>query len=271
MSETSISTKMHTYVVCAYKESPFLEECIQSLERQTVASRILISTATPNQHISAVAARHGLEVRVNTGDHGIAQDWEFALRQAATPYVTLAHQDDVYEPTYTETILSGLQAAENPIIAFTDYFEVRNGERVYATQSRLLQVKQKLLAPLKKEKRQSSIWWRRRCLSLGNAICCPAVTYVMARMPEPVFQPHFKSNVDWQTWEKLSKENGQFVYLPKPLMGHRVHAGSTTTEVIGDGSGRTAEDLEMFRAFWPAPIARLLVKVYSSSQASNQT
>ena len=76
---------------------------------------------------------------------------------------------------------------------------------------------------------------------------------------------------DWQTWEKLSKDEGAFVYLPQPLMGHRVHAGSTTTEVIGDGSGRTAEDLEMFRVFWPEPIARLLVKVYSSSQASNQT
>lgn len=260
----------HTFVICAYQESAYLEECICSLLAQTIPSRVLISTATPNEHIRGLAARYGLELRVNTGDHGIAQDWEFALRQADTPYVTLAHQDDVYEPTYAETVLRGLEGAEHPIIAFTDYFEIRNGTRVFGDSSRLLSVKQKLLSPLKSARRQKSVWWRRRCLSLGNAICCPAVTYVMSRMPEPVFRPYFRSNVDWQTWERLSREPGEFVYLPHPLMGHRVHEASTTTQVIGDGSGRSGEDLEMFRAFWPGFIAKLLTRFYARSQDSNR-
>ena len=99
----------------------------------------------------------------------------------------------------------------------------------------------------------------------------PSVTYVMERMPDLVFQPHFKSNVDWQTWEALSKQRGMFVYVPQALMGHRVHEGSTTTQVIGDGGGRTGEDYEMFCKFWPASVAKLLVKVYARSQKSNQT
>ena len=32
----------HTFAICAYKESPYLEECIQSLMNQTVKSDILI-------------------------------------------------------------------------------------------------------------------------------------------------------------------------------------------------------------------------------------
>ena len=40
--------KEHTFVVCAYGESPYLEKCIDSLEKQTVKSRILIATSTPN-------------------------------------------------------------------------------------------------------------------------------------------------------------------------------------------------------------------------------
>lgn len=261
----------HTFVVCAYQESPYLEACILSLRRQSVPSRILISTATPNAHIQSIAGRYGLEVRVNQGSHGIAQDWEFALRQAETPYVTLAHQDDIYEPDYLAAVLKGLHGAENPIIAFTDYFEVRDGEKVFADASALLRVKRKLLSPLKSRWGSKSVWLRRRCLSLGNAICCPAVTYVIKRMPGQVFQPHFKSNVDWQTWERLSRYPGSFVYLPEPLMGHRVHAASTTSQVIGDGDGRTGEDYEMFRAFWPAPIARLLIRFYARSQNSNRS
>ena len=42
------SENNHTFVVCAYKESPYLGECIESLLQQTKKSRILISTSTPN-------------------------------------------------------------------------------------------------------------------------------------------------------------------------------------------------------------------------------
>lgn len=261
----------HTFVICAYQESPYLEECIQSVLAQKEDGAVLIATATPNDHIQALADRYGLEVRINRGAHGIAQDWEFALRQADTPYVTLAHQDDIYEPDYAPSVLSALKQADHPIIAFTDYFEMRGNSRVYAGDSGLLKTKQRLLSPLKTAWGQKSVWLRRRSLSLGNAICCPSVTYVMERMPDLVFQPHFKSNVDWQTWEVLSKQRGMFVYVPQALMGHRVHEGSTTTQVIGDGGGRTGEDYEMFCKFWPASVAKLLVKVYARSQKSNQT
>ena len=37
--------QLHTFAVCAYKESPFLEECVRSLVRQTVKSRILIGVS----------------------------------------------------------------------------------------------------------------------------------------------------------------------------------------------------------------------------------
>lgn len=261
----------HTFVVCAYKESPYLEECIQSLKAQTVESNILVSTATPNEYISGIAAKYGLEVRVNTGDHGIAQDWNFALSQATTPYVTLAHQDDVYAPEYAQQVLAALEQAEQPIIAFSDYFEVRDGKQVFSDTSSLLSIKEKLLMPLRGHWGQNSRWMRRRVLSLGNAICCPAVTYVMDRLGENPFIPGFKSNIDWQMWEILSRQKGSFVYVHQPLMGHRVHAGSTTTEVIGDGSGRTEEDRAMFRKFWPNWIAELLVRYYAKSQNSNQS
>ena len=52
--------KNHTFVLCAYKESQFLEECVQSLLAQTVKSKILISTSTPNDHIKGIAEKYNL-------------------------------------------------------------------------------------------------------------------------------------------------------------------------------------------------------------------
>ena len=36
----------HVFVVLAYRESPYLEACIRSLENQTVRSRMIIATST---------------------------------------------------------------------------------------------------------------------------------------------------------------------------------------------------------------------------------
>ena len=55
----SYTEKDHTWALCAYGESPYLEECIRSLERQTVRSRILISTSTPSPWLRDMAEKHG--------------------------------------------------------------------------------------------------------------------------------------------------------------------------------------------------------------------
>ena len=126
-----ISTDKHTFTVCAYKESAYLEECVQSLINQTVKSKIIICTSTPNDHISSIAEKYGLEVFVNEGERGITGDWNFATSKCDTEYYTIAHQDDLYEPEYLEHILPALEKAKRPIIAFSEYFEIRNGEKIY--------------------------------------------------------------------------------------------------------------------------------------------
>lgn len=38
---------MHTFVVLAYKESSYLEECIKSVLNQKYPSKVVIATSTP--------------------------------------------------------------------------------------------------------------------------------------------------------------------------------------------------------------------------------
>ena len=58
--------KNHTFAICAYKESPFLEECIQSLLGQTIPSTIIIVTSTDNAYIQNMAEKSHLELFIIT-------------------------------------------------------------------------------------------------------------------------------------------------------------------------------------------------------------
>lgn len=267
----SYTCEEHTFAVCAWGKSEYLEECIRSLLGQTVKSRIILCTATPDPFLQEKADRYGLPLYVRKGEPGIAEDWSYAYRKACTPLVTLAHQDDVYEPEFLEKTLKILSEADHPLISFCDYYELRDGEKVFADKNRNLRIKEVMLLPLRLKKMQKSRWCRRRILSLGNPVCCPSVTYVKENLPRRVFSAGFKADLDWQAWERLSRLPGSFCYLPECLMGHRIHGGSATTRVIGENRNRSREDLEMYRKFWPESIARFLNRFYAASQDENRT
>lgn len=257
----------HTFVVCAYKQSEFLDACVASLLSQTVPTNVIVATSTPNELIESVCLRYGLVLHIGDHKSGIAQDWNYALSCARTPLVTIAHQDDIYYPSYTKGMLGALNDAADPLIYFSNYSELRGSDVIdYNT---LLRIKRIMLSPLRVRSLRRSKFVRRRILSLGSPICCPAVTYVTDGLNGFRFLENYKCDLDWQSWEIISRMKGSFVYDDHIRMSHRVHAGSETTALIEDNT-RGAEDLEMFRLFWPDPIARFISKFYAISQLSNE-
>lgn len=263
--------KHHTFVVCAYKRSPYLEDCIKSLKNQKLKSNIIIVTSTPDEYIENIAAKYKFPYYVNTGEGGITQDWNFgykcAINKYQSRYITIAHQDDIYDRDYLVQIMRQIKKAKNPLIAFCDYYEIRDERKV--EKNTVLKIKRFLLFPLRIVFLQKSRWMRRRILSLGSPICCPSVTFVVDNLPKTIFKNHFRACEDWEAWEMISKLKGEFLYVPCRLMGHRIHEESETTAAIGDNK-RTMEEYEMFCKFWPECIAKRLVKQYSKSQKSNQ-
>ena len=260
------SAANHTFVICAYKESEYLEECIRSVLSQKMLGEVIITTATPNEHIANLSTKYQIPLFINENGGEISKDWNFGLERAKTELVTIVHQDDIYEPEYLCKVLEGINSFVKPLIAFTDYGEIREGKKV--TDNTLLQTKRFMLLPMHVHAWGNSKFIRRRILSFGSAISCPAVTYVKENLPLPIFESGFRSDLDWQAWEKISRQNGAFVYCRDILMYHRIHEDSATTEIIGD-SGRTKEDFQMFCKFWPKWIAEILIKFYVKSQDSN--
>ena len=257
---------VHSFVVLAYKESPHLEDCIKSVLNQTKKSNVIIATTTPNKHIKSLAKKYQLDI-VNTKHTNIGGDFDFAIHSATTPLVTIAHQDDIYEETYLEEVFSAYQEHSDSSIIFTDYYEIRGDEKAYTNLN--LKIKRLLLTPIECKKSLKTKFMKRQILRFGNAICCPSVTFVIKNCPEDIFKSNLKCNVDWHAWEILSRQKGAFTFISKPLMGHRISSDSTTTEIINQGT-RTKEDLQIFKRFWPTPIAKLFAKFYQKSEKSNQ-
>ena len=254
----------HAFVICAYKESPYLEACIQSVLCQKADSSVMVCTSTPNDSIRGLCDKYHLPLYINDAPSSIHGDWNFAMAQADSEYVTLCHQDDIYEPGYGDAMRKAM--AQGFDLFFTDYYELRGDEKT--AKGKLLKIKRILQWPLRFRCLQRRPFAKRWSLRFGNGICCPSVTYHKSVLPMPLFQSGFKSNLDWQTWERLSHGKERFFYCAKPLMCHRIHEGSETSRVIGE-SMRTKEDEQMFRMFWPKGIARALTKFYSSSEKSN--
>ena len=254
----------HTFVICAYKESRYLEECVRSLFKQSIKTAIIVTTSTPGPCVESVAGKYCLPLYINEGETGIAEDWNFALSCAKTKLVTLAHQDDVYDPFYVEEMLNRMNKTKEPIIFSTNYAELRGYKKIFS--NRLLNIKKIMRIPMRLF--PESVLARRMSLAFGDPICCPSVTYVREMIIKHPFRKGLLASLDWQQWEELSREKGSFAYSNKPLIYHRIHEESETSRVIQSLS-RTDEDYQMFLKFWPKPIAKVLTKLYSFSEASN--
>ena len=260
------SSSDHTFVLCAYGESEFLKDCLESLLKQETKTSVLIATTTPNKHIESVATSYGVPLFVNEGVPSISHDWNCAIGHCSTPLVTIAHQDDIYLSNYVTVMLDCVNNSKNPLIFFSNYGEVRNGKP--CDENKLLGIKRIILKQIQKKGSVSARPQKRRTVAFGSAICCPSVTYNLPHLPKPLFLDGMKSNLDWEAWERFSNLDGSFVYSDQILMRHRIHEDSETTNLIRDNT-RSAEDLQMLQKFWPKPIAALINKAYGSSQKSN--
>ena len=252
-----------TMVVCTYKECKYLEESIQAIVNQTVKPRILISTSTPNDYVQGIAEKYEIEVRVNP-EGGQIRDYNFAMKQAETPLVMLAHQDEILAETFVEKSLDTLNHAKDPIISFTDYIEMHN-DRVDNRQSSMIRIKKMLLWPVKIRWLAGTRLGKRLTLCLGDPITHPSVICVAKKMPEEVFREAYKAAMDWDLWERLSKVKGSFVYKNEILLYHRMNDENQTAVLLRTTNARYENEYDIFRRFWIKPVAKLLMRFYSKA------
>lgn len=257
----------HSFVIPAYQDSPYLEACIQSLLNQSIAGEVILATSTPSAFHESMAQKYGLKYCIHETKSAISGDWNFALAQAAGPLVTIAHQDDIYHPAYTQHILAAFNKDEKALMAFTGYEDLVNGKvRPSSLNSRIKSI---LLWPFLFSKHVKSRFFKKATLAFGDPISCPTVTLNMAAIaPGFQFSNAYSCALDWQAWLELARQKGAFIYIRKKLVQHRIHTGSETTNQIQNGK-RQQEEYQLFEQLWGKPIAKCLSALYKTAYKDN--
>jgi Glycosyl transferase family 2 len=260
----------HTFAIPVYGAPLNLAVLIDSLRAQEgVRSQILLTSSTPSAELAAISSRYALPLRINPQRIDIATDWNFALAAAETEFVTLAHQDDLFAPTYSTRLVSTLRRHSGALFAYCNYSEhtalgpraaninlrIKRAlsRRAFGTQECIVESRQKV-----------------RLLSFGNPICCPSVMFNRSLLADFKFPAGFRTNLDWMAWLELARRPGGFVYVHERLVSKGVHVGSETTVTIANRA-REREDRAIFDSLWPRPIAMALAYVYKLGYRANRT
>ena len=227
----------HTFVICAYKESKYLEDCIRSLKAQEVKSYIKIATSTPNEYIYSIANKYGIDVFVNN------------------------MKNDIYLKNYTKDLLKYKKKYRDMTLFTTPSITLKDGR---VKLGKVEFIKQLLRLPLICNSLNNIKFIKRWSVTLGNPIIAPSCAYDKRLCPKDLFISSFQFALDWECVLRLAKLEGRFVLSKSPGICYRVHDGAATKKSILNHS-RQIEESIMFDRLLPKPIAGIVKKLYQSS------
>ena len=258
---------IHTFAVCAYKDSPYLEECLRSVTSQTVKSEVICCTSTPSSYIRELTARYQVPLYVRDGASNIREDWMFAYGKAQGRFVTIAHQDDRYRSDYAEKLLKAWKKYPDLLLFASDYLTIRMTEKegkmkaIPEPFNMVWLVKKILRLPLRLRFLANRTWIKRSSVWFGNSICCPSCTYNKEQIGDDMFHSEYDFALDWDNLYELAGKKGRFICSEKPLIAYRVHAAATTKACIEDNR-RPTDEMAMFRKMWPDWMVKILMHFY---------
>ena len=255
-------SKFHTFAICAYGESPFLEECILSLKSQSVKSQIIMCAPKTTPFLDRIAGEYNIPFFVRGGEPNIRDDWNFAYDHADTRFVTLAHQDDLYHARFTEESIKCMKKYKRPLFCITDYLPIRLVTLPHRDIN--CRIRHILRFPLKIKAISDKAFVKRLVLMFGNSICCPTVTYNKGILGDSIFVSKLNYDIDWDTFYILGQREGSIAYVDKPLAYYRLHNGSTSKEFITNHK-RIKDDEIMFGKFWPPKTVDFLMRFYKKA------
>lgn len=251
---------LHTFAICAYKECEYLEDCVKSVLNQSVKSRVIMVTSTDNSFIRNICSRYGISLFVRDGESDISDDWNFACLKADSDFVTVVHQDDVYDKDYLKWVLNYFVRYRDCLFVCTDYYILKDGMKKRGINCWLKEV---LRFPLSIDCFNNKRFFKVFSLAFGNSINCPSVTYNCLNIGDgKVFTSDLKFSLDWDTFLKFARRRGRIGYIRKRLVCYRIHKDATTVSFIKD-NGRYEEDVFMFSKIWPKVVVKVIMLFYT--------
>lgn len=220
-----------TVAIPVFNGARFLDRTIESLLAQTHRELTIVCLDDGSTDKSVEIARsfrdERLSVICNETRLGLAGNWNAAFANAKTPYLVIAHQDDVYEPPFVEIAAQLLDEHPRAFAAHTRATYI--DEHGKAIESAASQFKDRFWPadePYEREPRQEM-----RALHDGNYIICPSAMYRMGAVREiGPFNENYRFVTDWEYWLRGLHQGFTIVGTHARLVQWRRHEDSTTRQ-----------------------------------------
>jgi glycosyltransferase involved in cell wall biosynthesis len=216
-----------TVVVPVYDGARFLRQTLASLRMQTLRNvPIICIDDRSTDESAAIAESVGVKLLRNEQHLGLAANWNRAAQIAETCYLVIAHQDDIYEPTFLSKLTELLDIYPNAFMAHA--------------QAKYIDETGRNIKPLGAEFKHT--FWPRRyhyerggieellMLVRGNYIICPATMFRREAMKRiGPFSSRWEFVTDWDYWIRGVGAGYTIAGVAEPLVRWRRHDATATS------------------------------------------
>ncbi|MBL8752669.1 MAG: glycosyltransferase [Planctomycetes bacterium] len=234
-----------TFAIPCRNAGAHLRPLLESLLAQTCQDFDLLLVDDGSSDGSPERAREiagdRIVVHRNDPSRGIGGNWNRCVELARTPYVCLAHHDDVYEPRYLETMLAALAARPDAGFAHCRAFGIdADGVAQWSPAEGFKEHFWKGSPGTDRAAHYERLW-------RGNFIVCPSILY-RTEVVRAVggFRQDLGFALDWEFTFRMLRAGFGIVDVPELLMHYRRH-GHAATAAANANSSRFTEELAVLR------------------------
>lgn len=120
-----------TVIVTVFQRTEFLEDALRGVLAQTYgACEIIVTDDSCSKAIEEIALSFLnplIRYRCNSTRLGVARNLKAAIQEARGEFIAILNDDDVWEPSFLEEVVSPLVKDEQIAIAFCDHWIVKDG------------------------------------------------------------------------------------------------------------------------------------------------
>lgn len=232
-----LDTPLFSVIVPVYNHYDHLTDCLASIASQEVSGGVEIILADDRSSDSRVRplllefARvvPNTKLLLNDQNRGISATQNSAVKMAKGKYVAFVDCDDALEPNALSVVADSIRPCTDYL--FTDRTDM-----------------DELGEPIRVARYGGYPWLRASGdvkRDLLDAMVASHLKVIRRETYESVggSDPRFSGVQDWELALKIADAGGEFVYIPRTLYRHRIHAGSVTNS-------------ESVRQFWLSNVAR---------------
>lgn len=217
MSEKT-ANPLVSVVIPVYNGEKYIEECLQSVYRQSYRpiEVIVIDDGSADNSVNLISQFPDEKKLISQRNTDVSQARNVGIQNAEGQFIAFIDQDDIWEKEKLEKQVRAFREKPGTDLVFTDSLKFNDkGERRHPRD------KHEIASRLNDQNLFST-------LVMKNVLMPSAVMVKKESIEKAgLFESTFKTCGDYEMWLRMAAMGMKFLYLPEPLALYRQHAENT--------------------------------------------